>query len=64
MAHGPQLSLTVENRRMSYAVAMNIDNTDTCHKKSRGFLQALLLPKKTLDSKMLYCDISCPCYAI
>ena len=34
-------SLIVENRRMSYAVAMNIDNTDIHFaRKSRGFLKA------------------------
>ena len=43
---------------MSYAVAMNIDNTDTRFtRKSLGFLQVLFLPeKKTLGSKMLYRD--------
>ena len=55
---------------MSYAVAMNIDNTDTRFtRKSLGFLQVLILPekkkkKKTLGSKMLYRDTSCLCYAI
>ena len=39
------ISLFVENRRMSYAVAMNIDNTDTRFtRKSQGFLQVLFLP--------------------
>ena len=39
------ISLTVENLTMSYAVAMNIDNTDTRFaRKSRGFLQVLFLP--------------------
>ena len=39
------ISFIVENRRMSYAVAMNIDNTDTRFtRKSRRFLQVLFLP--------------------
>ena len=38
-------SLIVENRRMSYAVAKNIDNTDTRFtRKSGGFFQVLFLP--------------------
>ena len=43
----------------------NSEDTDTRFtRKSRGFLQVLFLPKKTLGSKMLYRDISCHCYAI
>ena len=39
------ISLIVENRGMSYAVAMNIDNTGTHFtRNSRGFLQILFLP--------------------
>ena len=50
---------------MSYAVAMNIDNTDTRFTiKSPGFLQVFFLLYKTVGSKMLYRDIGCPCYAI
>ena len=41
--------IIVENRRMSYAVAMNIDNTDTCFtRKSPGYLQVLFLPLKNI----------------
>ena len=55
---------------MSYAVAMNICNTDTrIARKSRGFIQILFFAvknnnKKKQGSKMLYRDSICPCYAI
>ena len=44
---------------MYYAVAVNIGNIDTRFtRKSRGFLQVLFLPQKTLGSKILYRDMS------
>ena len=42
-----------------------IMNTDTRFaRKSRGFLQVLFLPWKRFGLKMLYRDLSCPCYVI
>ena len=51
---------------MSYAVAMNIDNTDTRFtRKSLGFLQVLFLQeKKNTRFENAVRDKSCPCYAI
>ena len=58
-------SILAVNRRMSYAVAMNMDNTDTGshEKKTQGCLQILHLACKNEGFKTLCCDSVCLCNA-
>ena len=64
------VSILAENRRMSYAVTMNMDNTDTSltwkkkkKKKKRESLQILPLAYKNGGFKMLCRDSICLCFA-
>ena len=59
------ISILAINRRMSYALAMNMDNTDTdiTWKKKCGSLQILHLAYKNGGFKTLCCDSICPSYA-
>ena len=58
------IQLTMKNRRMSYAVAMNMIIQTHVSQENPRESPGITFAVKTIGSKMLYREISCPCYAI